>query len=410
VGEAQGLLISATNGSWATGTEATLPSGGVTAQPNAISCASAGNCTAVGYYVDSLNAQHGLLLTETGGSWANGVEAPLPPGASNPSVLAVSCWAPGSCGAVGNDGLDGLLLGESGGSWSATDATLPSGGSLGDLSAVSCPGAAICTAGGSYRNSSTNNDEGLLVSARASLASPSLALAAPARGVAGTAIPASAISASLSGGSAPTGPVSFIVFGPQSSPPASCGSGGTSVGGGNASGVTGIHPSAGFTPARAGDYWWYATYRGDSSNNPAASSCGAGMPETVVAVSSTQNAGKSVLAPGKPKASGQRVSDTMTCRGGGACSVTLKLTATEKVKRRGKGEAHRHKLKTLVLGSKSATIAAGQIKTITVPLNATGKRLLAHHHVLVAKLSVALHGKTVAIYTVTLRGRRHRKT
>jgi hypothetical protein len=401
MGEAQGLLISATSGSWGTGTEATLPSGGSTAQPNAISCASAGNCTAVGYYVDSMNNQHGLLLTETAGNWADGVESPVPSGAINVAVLAVSCWAPGNCGAVGNDGLDGLLLGESDGSWNATDATLPSGGTLGDMAAVSCPGTAICTGGGSYRDSSTNDDEGLFVSTAPPLASPTLALTAPANGTAGTAIAASAISAKLSGASAPTGSVRFIVFGPQSAPPAHCGSGGTTVGSGNASGVTGIHPSAGFTPASAGDYWWYASYGGDSRNNPATSACGAGTPETVVA-------GASVLAPEKPRVSGQRVSDAMACRGGSACSVTVKLTITEKVK--GKGKAHRQKRETLVLGSKSATIAAARIQTLTVPLNATGKRLLALHHVLVARLSVVFRGKTVAVYTVTFRAAPHRKT
>jgi hypothetical protein len=439
-GEAQALLIGASNGSWATGTEATLPAGGVTAQPNAISCASAGNCTAVGYYVDPMNAQHGLLLTETGGSWANGVEAPLPPGATNPSVLAVSCWAPGNCGAAGDDGLDGLLLGESDGTWSATDATLPSGGTLGDLSAVSCPGPAICAAGGEYRNSSTNNNEGLLVSAPASsLASPSLALAAPATATVGTAIAPSSISGSLSGASAPTGSVSFTVFGPQFSPPTNCSSGGTAVGSGGAGGVTGIHPSAGFTPTSAGNYWWYASYSGDAGNNPASSPCGAGMPETVVAASSGGTpgggtpgggtpgggtpgggtpgggtpgggAGKaagSVLAPQKPRASGQRVSETMTCRGTGACPVTVKLTVTEKVK--GKGKSHRQKVKTVVLGSKSATIAAGHSETVTVSLNTAGKRLLALHHALAAKLSVVFEGKTVGAFTVTFRAAPHHK-
>jgi hypothetical protein len=189
------------------------------------------------------------------------------------------------------------------------------------------------------------------------------------------------------------------------------------VGSGDASGVTGIHPSAGFTPASAGDYWWYASYGGDSGNNPASSPCGAGMPETVVAAAPGGNGdgshggagGGSVLAPQRPGASGQRVSDTMECRGGGPCSVTLKLTGTEKVK--GKGRSHRQKLETVVLGSKSATIAAGQMKTVTVPLNAAGTRLLSRHHVLVVKLSVIFQDKTVAVYTLTLRAPRphHKK-
>jgi hypothetical protein len=97
----------------------------------------------------------------------------------------------------------------------------------------------------------------------------------------------------------------------------------------------------------------------------------------------------------------------MTCRGGGACSVTLTLTVIEKVK--GKGKPHRQHLETVLLGSRSATIAAGQIETLTVPLDAAGKRLLALHHVLVVKLSVIFQGKTVAVYTITLRAPPHHK-
>jgi hypothetical protein len=102
------------------------------------------------------------------------------------------------------------------------------------------------------------------------------------------------------------------------------------------------------------------------------------------------------------------MSDAMTCRGAGACPVTLKLTVTETVK--GKGKSHRQKVKTVVLGSKSATIAAGQIETVTVQLNTAGKRLLALHRTLVAKLNVVFEGKTVAVYTVTFRAAlRHKK-
>ena len=42
------------------------------------------------------------------------------------------------------------------------------------------------------------------------------------------------------------------------------------------------HPSGGFTPSRAGDYWWYASYGGDADNSPAAATCGASMAETVI--------------------------------------------------------------------------------------------------------------------------------
>jgi hypothetical protein len=40
--------------------------------------------------------------------------------------------------------------------------------------------------------------------------------------------------------------------------------------------------TAAFTPQTVGAYWWYARYEGDPNNNSVASSCGAGMPETIV--------------------------------------------------------------------------------------------------------------------------------
>jgi hypothetical protein len=79
----------------------------------------------------------------------------------------------------------------------------------------------------------------------------------------------------------------FKVFGPQSSAPSSCGSGGATVATASVTGNGTYNPSAGFTPSGAGNYWWYASYGGDSNNNAAASTCGASMAETVVAAAKT---------------------------------------------------------------------------------------------------------------------------
>jgi hypothetical protein len=111
---------------------------------------------------------------------------------------------------------------------------------------------------------------------------PSLSLAAPAFATAGTAVQPSSISAALSGGSSPGGAINFTVFGPQSSAPTFCSSGGTALAGTNVSGDGVYHPAASFTPGD-GDYWWYASYGGDLSDDPANSTCGTPMAETVVA-------------------------------------------------------------------------------------------------------------------------------
>jgi hypothetical protein len=69
-----------------------------------VSCGSAGNCAAVGSYVDSSGNVQGLLLTGTSGTWAAGVEASLPANADKDpkaNLNSVSCASAGNCTAVG---------------------------------------------------------------------------------------------------------------------------------------------------------------------------------------------------------------------------------------------------------------------------------------------------------------------
>ena len=116
-------------------------------------------------------------------------------------------------------------------------------------------------------------------------ASPTVTAAGPSTATIGTLIATSSISAQLSSGSSPTGTITFTVFGPQSSAPTTCTAGGSTVGSAvSVSGNGTYHPSVGYTPSAAGDYWWYASYGGDSGNSAAASTCGSGMSETVVGV------------------------------------------------------------------------------------------------------------------------------
>ena len=89
----------------------------------------------------------------------------------------------------------------------------------------------------------------------------------------------------LAGGTtapAVTGTITFKVFGPQATAPTTCTTGGTTVGTATVAGNATYHPSAGYTPGAAGDYWWYASYGGDANNNTATSTCGSAMSETVV--------------------------------------------------------------------------------------------------------------------------------
>ena len=117
-----------------------------------------------------------------------------------------------------------------------------------------------------------------------SKASPTVSATGPASDTTGAVITSGSISSVLAGssGTNSSGTITFKVFGPQTSAPTNCTSGGTTVGTASVSGNATYHPSAGYTPTTAGNYFWFASYGGDTSNASATSSCGAGMSVTVV--------------------------------------------------------------------------------------------------------------------------------
>jgi len=116
-----------------------------------------------------------------------------------------------------------------------------------------------------------------------SKASPTVIATGPASDTTGTAIASSSISSAFAGssGTNSSGTITVKVFGPQSSAPTSCATGGTTVGTSSVSGNGTYHPSSGYTPTAAGSYFWYASYNGDSNNSSAVSTCGSGMSVTV---------------------------------------------------------------------------------------------------------------------------------
>lgn len=156
----------ATNAVWGQGTSAPLPVGARGGSLNAVSCAAPGGCTAVGTFTDGSGDQQALLLSESGGSLqAQGATLPADAGANPRATLdAVSCASVGDCTAVGNytdaaGDTQGLIVSESAGSWSpAVAAAPPSGPSpeFGTLASVSCPTATTCVAVGSYHNAAGN--------------------------------------------------------------------------------------------------------------------------------------------------------------------------------------------------------------------------------------------------------------
>jgi hypothetical protein len=159
--------------------------------------------------------------------------------------------------------------------------------------------------------SDTNDFFGAIVPA----ACTTLSLSAPGSGTTGTASSPTSITAKLSGAAAAaSGTITFRVIGPQSSPPADCTSGGTVVGTATVSGAGSYHPSAGFTPAQPGTYWWYASYSGDTDNTSSDSGCGTGMKSTVIPAPPTVQ----IAAPGDGATyvHGQVVSSSFSCSDG----------------------------------------------------------------------------------------------
>ena len=169
---------------------------------------------------------------------------------------------------------------------------------------------------GDSNNVATSDNNASSQRVTVSAANPTLTAAAPAGVLAGNAISAASVSSVLSGGYSPSGTVTFEVFGPQLSAPTSCATGGTTVGSPVTVSVNGGYSaSAPFTPATAGDYWWYASYGGATNNNPAASICGAGMAETVVPARAP-SATISSPAPGSTYTVDQTVPTAFSCSEG----------------------------------------------------------------------------------------------
>jgi hypothetical protein len=161
----------------AAGVAKTKPGGQVNpaVQLQALSCASAGNCSAVGGYDDGLGDSQGLLAGESDGMWQQAVEAQPPAGAApapfkladGGGIPAVSCAAPGDCTAVGrytdSHRLDhGAFFSEMHGRWkrgvrlrlpaNAITPPKPKSGAVNllGLAAVSCSSPGNCVAVGNY--------------------------------------------------------------------------------------------------------------------------------------------------------------------------------------------------------------------------------------------------------------------
>lgn len=162
----QAFVVSENNGSWGTAIQVPGSAAFGTATFASVSCASAGNCAAAGYSGSpTTDASFGpLVVSETNGTWGNAISVPGTAASARNAAVSVSCGSPGNCVTGGNDApiiygpYQAFVAREKNGSWrTATGvpglAALNADGNAEVLS-VSCKSARNCAAGGYYEDAS----------------------------------------------------------------------------------------------------------------------------------------------------------------------------------------------------------------------------------------------------------------
>jgi hypothetical protein len=165
-------LASEDDGRWSTAEKvpglAALNRGG-NAAINALSCGAAGSCSAGGSYVDGSGHTQAFVVSQAGGTWRAAQEVPglaaLNKG-GYASLSALSCASAGHCTGGGlytdaSGGQQAFVVTQGGSGWAAATA-LPglvslNKGKYAQVSAISCPSATDCAAGGIYTDGGYNN-------------------------------------------------------------------------------------------------------------------------------------------------------------------------------------------------------------------------------------------------------------
>jgi hypothetical protein len=142
-----------------------VPGLNAVADVTSVSCPSAGNCTAGGYYADT-SGLHAFVADEVTGTWGSAIEVPGTAALNTGGtavVGSVSCPSAGNCAADGGytDALghsQTFVAHEVNGAWDNAievpgTAALNASGN-GGTGPVSCPSAGNCTLGGYYQDSS----------------------------------------------------------------------------------------------------------------------------------------------------------------------------------------------------------------------------------------------------------------
>jgi hypothetical protein len=168
-GYANAMVASQTRGHWGRAVKLELPKGALGGQVNGLACPAAGYCITVGGYSTAAAGGPIFAASQARGKWARAAKLKLPGNASKPlsaDLLAVSCASRGNCTAVGTydakrSGVAvSFLMGVTAthGHWgTAQQIALPANSDPGSsflttLGSVSCRAPGDCVAGGGYFN------------------------------------------------------------------------------------------------------------------------------------------------------------------------------------------------------------------------------------------------------------------
>ena len=157
----QAFVVSQTAGVWGTPQLAvpTITNSGGFAEVTSVSCSSTGNCVAGGFYRDGAGAQ-AFVVSQTAGVWGTPqLAVPTTTNSGNDArVNSVSCSSAGNCVAGGTyrDGAirQAFVVSQTAGLWGTPQLAVPTAtnsGNTAEVISVSCSSAGTCVAGGFYR-------------------------------------------------------------------------------------------------------------------------------------------------------------------------------------------------------------------------------------------------------------------
>ena len=170
-GRGQAFVVSEKSGRW--GKAIKVPGSGAlnvggSANVYSVSCGSAGNCAAGGYYKDGSGHGQAFVVSEKKGRWGRAIEVPgsgVLNAGGDASVNSVSCASAGNCSAGGaypdsHGHYQAFVVSEKNGRWGKAIKVPGSGalnaGGYASVDSVSCASAGLCAAGGFYEDGSSN--------------------------------------------------------------------------------------------------------------------------------------------------------------------------------------------------------------------------------------------------------------